>query len=56
MTVIVEEKTRKKKKRNNLKVVEIRHVQVPDAEERLNRAFKILVSRFDNSGDETKGR
>ena len=49
MNVIVEEKTRRKKKRNNLKVVEIRHVQAPDAEERLGRVFKILMSHFDNA-------
>ena len=48
--------TKRKKRINNLKVVEIKHVQVPDAEERLNRAFKILVSHFDNSENETKGR
>lgn len=54
-SIIIEERAPKRRKRNNnLKVVEIKHVQVPDAEDRLNRVFKILMSSFDNSENEAK--
>ena len=48
MTVTVNKKGAKKRRRNGLKVVEVRHIQVHDAEERLIRVFKILMSSFEN--------
>jgi len=48
------DKVKRKKRNNTLKVVEIQHVQVPDSEERLNRVFKILLSSFENMGNEAK--
>ena len=56
MTVILEKKAKRKKRISNLKVVEIKHVQVPDAEERLSRVFRILMTSFKNPENEAKGR
>jgi len=52
------EMTKKKggKRNNSLKVVKIAHAQVPDAEERLGRVFKILMSSFENMENEAKRR
>ena len=46
MVTETKKKIKRKKIRNTLTVIEVKHVQVPDAEERLNRVFKILMSRF----------
>jgi hypothetical protein len=37
-------KVKRKKRSNTLTVVKVEHVQVPDAQERLSRVFKILLS------------
>jgi hypothetical protein len=48
MTIVKVANT-KRKRGNSLRVVEVKHVQVPDAEERLARVFRILTSRFVNT-------
>ena len=48
MSIEIREEKRKKKHGNSLKVVEVKHVQVPDAEERLNKVFKILMNTVEN--------
>lgn len=50
------QKTKTKKKRNSLKVVKVEHVQVPDAEERLRKVFKVLLSNFENMGENEANR
>ena len=35
---------KRKKRINELKVVEVNYVQVPDAEDRLKRVFKMLLA------------
>jgi hypothetical protein len=42
------ENGRRTKRNKNLQVVEVKCVQVPDAQERLARVFKILMSNFTN--------
>lgn len=54
MVTETKQKTKTKKKHNTLTVVKVEHVQVPDAEERLNRVFKILMSSFENTQNEAK--
>ncbi len=56
--MVTEVKATKRKKRiSTLKVVKVEYVQVPDAEQRLSRVFKILLSSFENSGgNEAKRR
>jgi hypothetical protein len=49
MTVKTKDIVKRKKRNNTLMIVRVEYVQVPDAEERLNRVFKILISSFDNS-------
>ena len=44
----VNPKTKTKRKRSTFTVAEVNYVQVPDADERLNRVFKILMSSFEN--------
>ena len=57
MAVIVKKRAKKKKRRNDLRIVEIKHVQVPDAEERRDRVFKILMASFENRvGNDNRGR
>ena len=41
-------KTKTKRKSSTLTVAEVNYVQVSDANERLNRVFKILMSNFEN--------
>lgn len=48
--------TRRKKRNVTLKVVKVEYVQVPDAKERLDRVFKILMSSFENIENEAKRR
>ncbi len=54
MVTEVKQKTKKKNKRNTLTVVKVEYVQVPDAEDRLNRVFKILMSSYENTQNEAK--
>ena len=42
------ENGRRTKRNNNLQVVEVKCVQVPDAQERLSRAYQILMSSFED--------
>lgn len=45
--MVTEIKATKRKKRNiTLKVVKVEYVQVPDAQERLFKVFKILLSNL----------
>ena len=54
MAMANESENKTKRKRNiTLTVVKVEYVQVPDARERLNRVFKILLSNHEN---EAKGR
>lgn len=48
------DKVKRKKRNNTLTVVKVEYVQVPDAEERLSRVFKILMSSFENMENEAK--
>lgn len=48
MVTETKQETKTRKKRNTLKVVKVEFVQVPDANERLNRVFKMLLSSFKN--------
>ena len=43
MVTKTKQKTKTRKRRITLTVVKVEYVQVPDAEERLNRVFKILL-------------
>ncbi|MFC2002927.1 hypothetical protein ACFLV4_03155 [Chloroflexota bacterium] len=43
-----------KKRNNTLTVVKVEYVQVPDADERLSRVFKILMSSFKDTQNEAK--
>ena len=54
MVTETKDKVKRKKRNNTLKVVEVKYAQVPDAEERLNRVFKILLSSFENTQNEAK--
>lgn len=48
--MVTETKINKSKKRNRtLKILKVEYVQVPDAQERLSRVFKILMSKSDDS-------
>ena len=48
MVTETKDKVKRKKRNNTLTVVEVNYVQVPDAEGRLGRVFKILLSSFEN--------
>ena len=48
MVIKAKDKIKKQKRKHTLKVVKVKYVQMPDAVERLNRAFKILISSFEN--------
>ena len=54
MVTKTKQKTKRGKRHNTLMVVKVEHVQVPDAEQRLGRVFKILMSSFDNPENEAK--
>jgi hypothetical protein len=48
MVAETKKKIKTKRKRSTLTVAEVKHVQVPDADERLQKVFKILMSSFEN--------
>ena len=48
MVTTVKDKIKRKKRSNTLTVVRVEHIQVPDAEERLSRVFRILLSNFED--------
>jgi len=54
MVTEAKDKIKRKKRNNTLKVVKVDFVQVHDAEERLKRVFKILMSSFENTQNEAK--
>ena len=56
MVTEIKEKVKRKKRDKTLTVVKVEYAQVPDAEERLNRVFNILISSYENMGGNVANR
>lgn len=54
MVIKTKRKSKMRERSNTLTIAKVQRVQVPDADMRLERVFKILISTFENMENKAK--